>query len=181
MGVDVARYGADATALLVRDASTVVAVERRSGLSTMETAGRVLALARDHDVGPRNIAIDDTGLGAGVSDRLIEQGFAVQPVNAASRPQSPLFANRRAEVFWRLREALNPDSQALFSIPQDHEDLIHELSEITYGFDSRGRIRIEAKDAIRSRLGTSPDIADACALSFAPSLTPPSEPRAWNL
>ena len=42
-----------------------------------------------------------------------------------------------------------------------------ELSVPRYWYDGTGRIVLEPKDRIRERLGASPDIADALALTFA--------------
>jgi hypothetical protein len=41
-----------------------------------------------------------------------------------------------------------------------------------YLFDSNSRTQLEAKDKIRARLGFSPDIGDALALTFAETIRP---------
>ena len=180
MGVDVARYGADQTVIVLADAAGLRDIFAASGLSTMETAGRVISLAREFGIRPESIAVDDIGVGGGVTDRLREQDWPVQAINAASRPMSVNFANRRAELFWAAREALNPDGPRPISLPRGKfERLSNELSQISYHFDSRGRILVESKDQIRTRLGASPDYADAFALTFAAALSPEHEPRIW--
>jgi hypothetical protein len=40
------------------------------------------------------------------------------------------------------------------------------LTQPTYSFNG-GKFQLEAKDEIKKRLGTSPDLADALALTFA--------------
>jgi hypothetical protein len=45
-------------------------------------------------------------------------------------------------------------------------ELVAELSEPTYTF-SGGKFLLEEKDQIKKRLGRSPDLADALALTFA--------------
>ena len=45
-------------------------------------------------------------------------------------------------------------------------ELISELSAPTYFFHN-GKFQIESKDQIKKRLGKSPDLADALALTFA--------------
>lgn len=114
----------------------------------------------------------------GVTDRLSEQGWQVIAINGAARARSANFANRRAELYWALREALNPEGPSPLSISRRFGELARELTEICYGFTSQGRIQVEPKEAIRSRLGRSPDEADALALSFA-AAGPCSAPRAW--
>ena len=181
MGVDVARYGADQTAIVIRDDISLRALHTYSGRSTMETAGLVLKHAADNAISPGNIAVDDSGLGGGVTDRLHEQGSHVLAVNAASSPDSRNFANRRAELYWRLREALNPAQALPIAIPKCHLRLAGELSHLTYSFNSRGRILLASKDALRSYLGHSPDAADALALTFASDASTERPPRIWSL
>jgi len=181
LGVDVARYGSDRTALAVANDCGVLAVRCRSGLSTMETAGWAIASAREFDVAPEAIAIDDAGVGGGVTDRLREQGWSVRAINGANRPDNPAFANTRAEIYWRLRTVLSPENDIGFGLPREPE-LARQLSALTYGFDSRGRIRLEAKDQAKAALGVSPDMADACALTMALVRAGGCRfPRMWDL
>jgi len=183
MGVDVARYGADQTVILLADSVQLHEVRSASGLSTMETAGRIISIAGRYEIPAERIAVDDAGLGGGVTDRLREQNWPVHAVNGAARPCSRRnFFNRRSELFWAVREALNPESAQPLAIPPKRFDrLCRELSEITYHFNSTGKIQIEPKDALRARLGASPDHADALALTFAARTPISQEPRAWTI
>ena len=53
------------------------------------------------------------------------------------------------------------------SIP-DKDEIALDLCGITYKFDSSGnRLELEKKDEIKKRIGKSPDIGDAIALTFA--------------
>lgn len=49
----------------------------------------------------------------------------------------------------------------------DCAQLKSELTIPRYWYDAAGRIVLEPKDRIKERLGASPDIADALALTFA--------------
>ena len=119
--------------------------------------------------------------GLAVVDRLREQDWSVSAFRAAARPCSGHFANRRAELYWNLRCRLASDSPMPLAIPRRMKRLCRELSAISYGFDSRGLIRIDGKDLLRSRLGTSPDHADALAIALDTLSQAPSSPRAWEL
>lgn len=169
MGVDVARYGSDRTVLLVRDRHAVRDVETRQGQDTMWTAGATIAKAKEWGVEDCEVYIDDIGVGGGVTDRLKEQDFFARPVNAAEKPDDPdTYANRRAEMYWRLRLALRPESDERFVIPEIFADVGKECSGIHYGYTSSGKLKIEAKEDIKKRTkGVSPDEADALALTFA--------------
>lgn len=181
IGVDVARYGPDQTVILLADSAAVREVHAARGLSTMETVGRILEAARRHNVPPDRIAVDDTGVGGGVTDRLAEQGWPIHAVQAAARPRNRNFANRRAELFWALRERLNPESEKPLAIPRQFRRLCTELTHIKYAFNSRGEIQIDSKDTLRARLAASPDHADALAISLATAPAEPHEPRVWEL
>jgi hypothetical protein len=55
--------------------------------------------------------------------------------------------------------------QSQISIPNDLE-LKRQLSEIRYKYSSERKLKIEAKEEMKKRLGGSPDKADGLALAF---------------
>ncbi len=168
LGVDVAREGADATVFLIRDGERVLWAQEARGWSTMEVAGRVRDLIREYRLLPEQVFIDDTGLGAGVTDRLREQEMPVNAVIAAGRADDPEhFLNVRAESSWRMREALNPEGRIGLRLPAALKDLGRELAALTYEFTSTGAIKIVDKVSLRGRLSGSPNYADALALTYA--------------
>lgn len=161
-GVDVARFGRDKSVYLLRKGYKVAKIETNSKLDTMSLVGWL----REHidNDEPDSIAVDVVGIGAGVADRLGELGYEVDDVNAGSAPSdSEKYFNKRAELFWNLRQMFKEDK---ISIPNDTE-LIQELTELRYKYSSEKKLRIEAKDDMKKRVGRSPDKADALALSFA--------------
>ena len=182
LGVDVARFGSDKTALCLRRGWRVEALRSFSRIDTMRTAGEAAVIVRDHDVPA--VFVDEGGLGAGVVDRLRELGVPVHGVQFGGKaPQSGRFANMRAEIFWELRRLFN---DGLIAIPRD-EELIGQLLGLRYDVTSSGQVRMESKTALRKRGLRSPDKADALALAFMepPSLgiwtgppnAPPPDPR----
>lgn len=165
MGVDVARFGSDRTAICVRTGQQVRYLESFSGLDTMGAVGVVRRIARDYS--PEVIRVDEVGVGAGVVDRLVESKISsVVGVNVGRRASRPdHFANLRAELFDGLRERF---VGSRITIPEN-ADLISQLASIKYSFTSSGQMRIEGKDQMRSRGERSPDLADAVMLAFARS------------
>ncbi len=171
LAVDVARFGSDHSVILKRRGSRVEEIRTFNGMNTMELAGWVAAAIRECQ--PLQTCVDEVGVGAGVVDRLREQGYGVRGVNAAhAARQKETFANLRAEAYWRLRELFVAGSIA---IPPDQR-LMGELASLRYGFDSQGRILMESKDEMRKRGVSSPDRADALMLAFS---SPSSRPRLW--
>ena len=68
----------------------------------------------------------------------------------------------RAEMYWRLREALDPNGKNPLILPNDPE-LLAELCSVRWDSDNF-KVRVEDKDEIKKRLKRSPDKADAVAL-----------------
>ncbi|MDA1280260.1 MAG: hypothetical protein O3B95_09535 [Chloroflexi bacterium] len=163
LGVDVARFGSDKTAICVRRNNVVIALESFTHQDTMSTAGRVALAAKTHSAS--TIRIDEIGIGAGVVDRLRElKTPGVEGVNVARRAgNTEHYSNLRAELYDGLRERFQEER---VSIPDDSE-LISQLAFVRYSFSSSGQMKIESKDDLRARGDRSPDLADAVMLAFA--------------
>jgi hypothetical protein len=162
LGVDVARMGSDKTVLVHRKGRTARFAGVHHHEDTMATAGRVIAALRE--TGAENAAIDADGLGAGVYDRLVEQGHPVQEMRGGFRARDhERFFNRRAEWYWGIRQRFEDGDIA---IPDD-EELLAQLTAIKYSLNSRGQIQLETKDEMRKRGMPSPDKADSLAYAFA--------------
>lgn len=174
LAADIARSGSDETVVYGNRGGVVRRRHSARGQDTMATTGRLVALAKD--TGSKvTIVVDEAGLGGGVVDRLREQrGWRVVAFNAAHRPRDPdRFVNRRAEVFWTLRELLRGGE---LDLDPDDRELARQLGALRWSLNSRGRIRIESKDDMRARGVASPDRADAVAMSVATSDWRPAAP-----
>ena len=167
IGIDVARSGADSTVFIFRKGSFLKDIEAYRNLNVMEVVGRLIQFVEKYNVPYEDVFVDEIGIGAGVVDRLHEQRRYVQGVNFGRAARDPDdFRNIRAECYWRVREALNPESQNPLAIPKRFGRLASELAAIEWTTTSTGKTQIESKEEIKKRLGYSPDYADALALSF---------------
>lgn len=162
LGIDVARFGDDRTVFFPRQGRMALRPKVFRNLSTMEVADQAALSIEKWK--PDAVFIDQTGVGAGVVDRLRQLGHSVIGVDAAGRPVTaqPRFLNRRAEMWWLMAEWLRGGG----AVPDDAE-LISELTAPTYRFDSSGRLQLEAKTELKQRGLPSPDKADALALTFS--------------
>ena len=160
VGVDPARFGADATVIAIRQGRDIIGIRRYRGDDTMEIVGRVIDTIEEFK--PALVVIDEGGLGAGVVDRLKEQRYKIRGVNFGQRSTKPImFGNKRAEMWHAMREWLKTAS-----IPNDRflkSDLTGPLTKP----DSKGTIFLESKKDMRARGLASPDAADAIAVTFA--------------
>lgn len=175
IGADIARGQGDANTLVLTVNGRVEDAQSWRNRDLMETAARIAEYAKQRDVPWQNVHIDVIGLGAGVVDRLREQGYNVEGVDFGARPvgdwtevigSEVKVQNRRSELYWAARCALD---QGLASVPEAFRRTIwRECNLIQYEFSGNGQLRVEAKEKIRSRMeGRSPDFADAWVLSFS--------------
>ena len=158
-GLDVARFGSDSCALAMRGAVRVYGVPTWRGKDLMETVGMTIDYYNEAAIKPVRIYIDVIGMGAGVYDRLKEQGYPVTPVNVAltNGVNIKKYPRLRDQLWFELKDWLK-----YAQIPKD-EMLIEELMRLEYKFRSDGRVELEDK---RESVGHSPDRADALALTM---------------
>lgn len=162
MGVDVARFGDDRTCIVIRQMEKVLRKEVFYGLDTMAIVGQVLRIGKEEGVLPENIFVDTIGIGAGVYDRLKEQGWNSVDVNVGVAPEDrENYLNLRAELYaGKLKEWIKTAD-----LPDD--DDFYELANVQYKFNSKGQMQLESKEEMKKRGLDSPDVADALMLTFA--------------
>jgi len=165
-GLDVARFGADKTALCKRYGNVVTEITSWQGLDLMQTVGRVMAEYEglSPSMRPSEILVDSIGVGGGVVDRLRELGAPVRGINVGEAPaMGNTYMNLRAELWFKTKGWLEDRSCKL---PND-DQLLAELTSIRYGFTPGGKMKAESKDDMRKRGLKSPDLADALCLTMA--------------
>lgn len=175
VGADVAHGGKDKSVNAARYGDWIAPLDKHEGKETPDGKSAAAFTARVAEKGA-TINVDAIGYGASAAERLRERppeghGLNAVPVNVAAaskfRDRSGRFKmkNVRAEMYWRLREALDPEFGATLALPDDPE-LLADLTEPTYEITPSG-IQVESKDAIKERLrGRSPDCGDAVALTM---------------
>jgi hypothetical protein len=172
LGVDIARGGRDKTRIIDRRGRCAghACDLTIDSPDLMDVTGRV---AKEIDrLEPDAVFVDVTGLGAGVYDRLRERGYReVHAVNFGSKARdASRYANKRAEIWGRVLDWLRDEGGA--DIP-DLDEWQASLCAPGYSFDSNSRLLLEKKVDIRERVGFSPDVGDALALTFAENVKKP--------
>lgn len=182
-GLDVARFGADRTALAKRRGNKLIEpVIVWSNLDTMQTVGRLKIEYDNAHPKPKTIHVDSIGIGAGVVDRGREIGLPVNGINVAEAPAvGEKYVRLRDELWFKAREWFEARN---VTIPPD-EHLIAELTLPSFKITSSGKIQIEAKEEMKKRSVNSPDLADAFCLTFAVGgaaieLPPLNYPKVWR-
>ena len=160
LGIDVARFGDDRSVIFPRQGLRAFIPVTLRGVRTTTIAARCM-LAKDR-WGSALELIDDTGhWGHGVIDNLYAAGHSPIGVVFNAPAIDSRYKNRRAEMWLKMADWIKRGGQ----LPQVNE-LIAELTTPTYTYVN-GKFLLEDKDIVKERLGRSPDLADALALTFA--------------
>ena len=160
LGVDVARFGDDATVISSRKGLWGKWQRTFRGLDTQDAAGKVIEAINQEK--PDAVFIDAGAMGAGVIDTCNHLGYNVTEVNFGGAASDDRYMNKRAEMYFLLK-AWMESGGAVPDIPA----LKSELSVVEYKFSPSGKIQLEAKERVKEKIGKSPDLADSFALTFA--------------
>lgn len=177
VGVDVARYGSDASVIYPRkgrDARTIPYL-RMFKKNTMELA----AIMGEFHIKYRvdQFFVDEGGVGGGVVDRGRQMGLPIVGINFGARADRSIpgqeairYANKISEMWGNVKEALKHG----LAIPKD-DALFNDMCGREYGYtlkEGLDALILETKDDMRKRGLASPDIMDGLALTYAYSVQP---------
>lgn len=181
VGFDPARGGIDKSSVARRHGSWFDEMVTAPGAVTVDgptAAAFVVPLIRDGAC----ICIDAIGIGSSVLDFLTGLNLTVLPVvgsegsGLTTKAGQLRLRNKRAEMYWRLREALDPMAPDPIALPPDSE-LLGDLTAPRYKVVTMGKvaaIQIRDKDEVRELLGRSPDKGDSVAMTFVTGIPEPN-------
>jgi len=159
VGIDVARLGEDRTCFYKRKGLKIIDFREYS----KKRSNDIVDYSKDFINSDKKISlkIDDTGVGAGVTDPLMAEGYNVMPINfGQSAKDKDKYPNAISEMWFEFRDILKD-----IQIPYD-QDLLMELTTREWKMDIKGRRGVESKDVYKKRGFRSPDKADALLLAF---------------
>lgn len=169
LGVDVARGGKDNTIIARRHGMWFDSPLVYPGTTTPDgpkVAGLSLAAKRDDAV----MHIDIIGVGSSPYDFLSEAGQQVIGVNVSESPTRAdksgrlRFKNLRSQLWWEMREALDPANNTGISLPPDRA-LLADLCAPTWKL-SGSTIFVASREEIMEKIGRSPDYGSAYVLAL---------------
>ena len=180
LGVDVARFGDDKTVIFWRHGFKVYPPIFKGKTSVDEVVDMVKELVTKIRIQTKcedkiRVKVDDTGLGAGVTDYLKKDrlhNIEVIPCNFGGKGNEK-YANEASVMWGTIRENLKQ-----LSLPNEQEcDNVQVVKYLREELVSRradygtGKIKLESKDIFKREFGRSPDFADALVLCFAQKKT----------
>lgn len=184
IGCDVARFGDDETVIYRNIKGVCKLACERHGQDLMRTTGdlvdQYMRIVEEYPnfYGKIYVMLDDTGLGGGVTDRLREvkkerklNRMQVIPINAAEKIETDSAEGKKeAERYNNLTTAMWANIKELLRqgdiVIEEDEKTIAQLSGRKYRMASNGKVELESKQDMKKRGLSSPDRADALALSL---------------
>jgi hypothetical protein len=170
MGIDVARGGADQTVIARKHVGMWFDVPLAyPGAQTPDgpsVAGLVISASRNNAVQH----IDVIGVGSSPYDFLNNANQPIVGVNVSERAVGTdqsgrlRFLNQRSELWWRMREALDPANNTGITLPPDTR-LRADLCAPTWEVQG-AVIKVEGREDIVKRIGRSPDYGSAYVLAL---------------
>jgi hypothetical protein len=121
------------------------------------------------DITPGAINIDVGGVGSATFDSLSPMYKNVNALNFAGASEyrdksgKLKMRNFRAELYWRMRDALDPNGGDDLALPPGNE-IVADLCSARYKNTTAGA-QVEEKEDIKKRLGRSPDKGESILLA----------------
>ncbi|MHB2015365.1 MAG: hypothetical protein ACYCW6_00295 [Candidatus Xenobia bacterium] len=165
----------DPTVVVLREDRRVQVLDSFNVDDIPSIAERIAGMICQHKVDRAHI--DATGIGIGVFDELRKlQGAGKIPYDVelvdvvfSRSPQDPELYDRFIdEMAWALRQALDPTNPEHLVLDPNDTDTATQLTMRQWTLTDKGKIKVESKKALKQRLGSSPDRADAVMLTCLP-------------
>lgn len=180
VGIDVARFGSDSTAIIARCGPTVIMAEEYGGLSITEVASLAMIKVRElsalNNVDERAIPIkvDLNGLGSGVVDILYDAQYNVLDIDVNRKPMNPdKFNTVRSELWFDAVDIAHNNGMTLYKLDgYIKHKLRNELLAPHYEINAHGQMVVESKEKTKNRTKQpSPNLADSLNLCFYDGVT----------
>ncbi len=161
LGVDVAREGDDASVIAKRQGLQCFPLKKYRNITGTQGAGQVAREWIDWNADACFLDMSG-GFGSSWFDQLVLLGKTPVGVQfGGSAVQSERYFNKRAEMYFELVDWIKRGG----ALPESSE-IVAALTQTEYSFKG-DRLILEPKELIKTKIGYSPDEADAIACTFA--------------
>jgi hypothetical protein len=171
ISADVARFGRDASIIVVWQGLQVIHLEKIKKAPLDEFSRRLKFLMNKFNIPRRRVVVDSDGVGAGPVDSLKVQAFVnggaalgtVETPQGKNIPANKFYANLKTQCCYLLAEKIR---QNLVYWPCNDEGLLadakEEIGNIREKYPGTDkRKQVIGKEQLKLILGRSPDISDA--------------------
>lgn len=172
MGFDPAGGGNDAAIIARRHGGWFNTLISLKGQDTKDGTAMCMEVLKIRKDGAPVVIDVGGGYAGGVIERFRDNSIPYHRFNGTSTGNGTAvnsalpFLNKRAEAWWRFREALDPNQEggSKIALPPDTE-LRSDLTAPTWDAPN-GKIRIQSKDDLRKTLGRSTNRGDAVVMAL---------------
>ena len=181
VGIDVARRGENETVIVIRHGFKADFYIHSGKDRITWCMGRVKSLLQGYEIKKQiPIKVDDGGVGGGLTDLLLAEGFMAIPINFGMKAEDPdFYYDWGTEMFAYLA---NIFANEPISIPDDPvlKSQLYQRTMVDYRRKANKIVlKLLSKDELRRNPELkgmkSPDRADALALAFSPIPLPRDE------
>lgn len=185
-GYDVARSGTDRSVRCLLYGTTIADIlivkDKKDQIDTGDQADTLVGDAGEFEYGLDDMAVDAVGLGVGVVDALAKQGFTVHEYMSGSKPDPAVmlsaadsmpvnFDNLRSQMIYLYARGIELGIIKHFRGCPFLNELQKEA--MAHNFETTDKVlRVESKDHVKKRLGSSPDLLDAVIMALYVALRP---------
>lgn len=179
MTIDVARDGTDSTVFTIWHDLQVVKIVKKEKQTTDVTAQDAKDLSAIHGIPRSHIAVDVSGVGAGVVDQLkgcvafnsnSTAFFTLSQIrdkkSRVAEAMLPnvvtLYANLKTQCAFKLAEIINDRKISAIDVGEYRDEIIADLTATLQerDIDQEGKKKMITKEDIKEELGHSPDVGD---------------------
>jgi len=168
MSVDIARFGKDATTIIIWSGWRVTHVHMMAKSSTVQVAEKIVQLANQYNIPATNVIVDEDGVGGGVVDQLRQVAPAVKgfvsnksPIKRGNGDHN--YNNLKSQCYFLLATFIV--ERRIWFMPQDKaikDFLIQELEVVKKrDIEKDGKNAVLPKEKIKEMIQRSPDYSDA--------------------
>jgi len=174
MGVDVGRFGPDASAWYVLEGNyekgfNIIHTEKFPKTSVPQVEQKTKELIIDWEIPHHRVFLDVVGLGAGAYDHLVEDGYEIQAFSGGSADdddfqlehpdlnQKQIYFNMNSRVGWEVKVLM--EAGKIGGI--ESQELRDDIGVYRYDIKGEKTIHLWGKDLIKKELHRSPDDGDA--------------------
>jgi len=186
LAVDIAQGGEDQSVFSARYGYWFAPMKKVPGRRTPDgpsVAGKIIEIRR-HEAA---VVLDmGGGYGGSTMDHLKHNNIRCIPYKGNSKSFKKAkgtklhFYNKRAEAYWLLREALDPEQEggSKIALPNDPE-VFADLTAVTFETTPSG-IKVSLKKDLVKAMGRSPDCGDAVVMNWSAGDLPMGGDEYWR-
>jgi len=177
---DIARFGDDKTVVMAWNGWSVIEIKSLGKSSIPQSVEAIKQMQSKYNIPLSNIIVDEDGVGGGVKDILLCNGFVngstpiIIPSNTIGGNKEN-YLNLKSQCYYKFAEMVN---NGLVSITPNIPILIKELINEELGWvkrhnmDKDGKLCVLPKEKVKEGLGRSPDYSDSLMMRVWFSLKP---------